>query len=45
MDKYQKIAELIFPGGISVEDILKKYKPRNLKVWQEVTRFAPSTTG
>lgn len=45
MDKYQKIAELIFPGGISVEDIIKKYKPRNLKEGQEVTRFAPSPTG
>lgn len=45
MDKYQKIAELIFPGGISTEEILQKYPPRKLAEGQEVTRFAPSPTG
>ena len=45
MNNYQKIADLIFPGGISVDQILKKYPPRKLKQGQEVTRFAPSPTG
>lgn len=45
MNNYQKIAELIFPGGMSVDQILKKYPPRKLKQGQEVTRFAPSPTG
>lgn len=45
MNQYQKIAELIFPGGIETETILKKYPPRKLSQGQEVTRFAPSPTG
>lgn len=45
MNNYQKIADLIFPGGISVDEILKKYPPRKLKQGKEVTRFAPSPTG
>ena len=45
MNNYQKIADLIFAGGISVDEILKKYPPRKLKQGQEVTRFAPSPTG
>lgn len=45
MNDNQKIAELIFPGGISTDEILKKYPNRNLKHGQEVTRFAPSPTG
>ena len=45
MNNYQKIADLIFPGGMSVDQILKKYPPRKLKQGQEVTRFAPSPTG
>ena len=45
MNNYQKIAELIFPGGKTVDEILKIYPPRKLKQGQEVTRFAPSPTG
>lgn len=45
MNNYQKIADLIFPGGLSVDEILKKYPPRKLKQGQQVTRFAPSPTG
>ena len=45
MNDNQKIAELIFPGGISADEILKRYPNRNLKHGQEVTRFAPSPTG
>lgn len=45
MNDYQKIAELIFPGGESVDEILKRYPPRKLKQTQQVTRFAPSPTG
>ncbi len=45
MNDNQKIAELIFPGGISTDEILKRYPNRNLKHGQEVTRFAPSPTG
>ena len=43
---YKKIAEMLFPNNkLTVEDIEKKYPPRNLKEGAEVTRFAPSPTG
>ena len=43
---YKKIAEMLFPNNkLTVEEIEKKYPPRNLKEGAEVTRFAPSPTG
>ncbi len=45
MNKNQELAELLFPGGKTVEEIEKQYPKRNLKTGAEVTRFAPSPTG
>jgi len=46
MDAYKQLAELIFPDiQESLEDLEKKYPPRNLKEGAQVTRFAPSPTG
>ena len=43
---YKKIAEILFPNNkLTVEEIEKKYPPRNLPAGTEVTRFAPSPTG
>ncbi len=39
------LAELLFPGGMTTEEIEKKYPKRGLKSGAEVTRFAPSPTG
>ncbi len=40
------LAELIFPEVTqTIEDLEKRYPPRNLKEGAEVTRFAPSPTG
>ena len=42
---YNKIAEMLFPDNkFTVEEIEKKYPPRNLREGAEVTRFAPSPT-
>lgn len=46
LDKYQKIAELIYPNiKTTVAELLAKYPKRNLKEGQMVTRIAPSPTG
>ncbi|MDD4154353.1 MAG: glutamate--tRNA ligase family protein, partial [Bacilli bacterium] len=46
MDAYTLLAEAIFPEiHESLEDLEKKYPPRNLKEGAQVTRFAPSPTG
>lgn len=42
---YKKLAEMLFPGVDSVDDVLAKYPKRNLKEGQQVTRYAPSPTG
>ena len=40
------LAELIFPNiKETIDDLEKRYPPRNLKEGAEVTRFAPSPTG
>ncbi len=39
------LAELLFPGGMTTEEIEKKYPKRQLSEGAEVTRFAPSPTG
>ena len=42
----KELAELIFPEvKESIEDLEKRYPPRNLPSGAEVTRFAPSPTG
>lgn len=42
----QDLAELIFPNiKLTIEDLEKRYPPRNLPLGAEVTRFAPSPTG
>ena len=42
----RELAELIFPDvKETVEDLEKRYPPRNLPEGAEVTRFAPSPTG
>lgn len=42
----KELAELIFPDiNLTVEDLEKKYPPRDLPLNAEVTRFAPSPTG
>ena len=42
----KQIADLIFPEvQETVEDLEKRYPPRNLPAGAEVTRFAPSPTG
>ena len=42
----KELAELIFPNiKETVEDLEKRYPPRNLPEGAEVTRFAPSPTG
>ncbi len=42
----KELAELIFPDvKDTVEDLEKRYPPRNLPTGAEVTRFAPSPTG
>lgn len=42
---YKKLAHLLYPNALSVEEVEKKYPNRNLKKGAEVTRFAPSPTG
>lgn len=43
---YKRIADLIFPNlKYTVDDIEKRYKPRNLEKGQVVSRYAPSPTG
>lgn len=43
---YQLLAELLFPNVTqTVEDMEKRYPPRNLPESAKVTRFAPSPTG
>lgn len=45
-NKLIQLANLIFPNiGETIEDLEKRYPPRNLKTEAEVTRFAPSPTG
>lgn len=40
------LAELLFPDvKLTIEDLEKKYPPRNLPEGAQVTRFAPSPTG
>ncbi len=40
------LAELLFPEVTgTIEDLEKRYPPRNLPIGAEVTRFAPSPTG
>lgn len=42
----KELAELLFPDvTLTIEDLEKKYPPRNLKEGAQVTRFAPSPTG
>ena len=42
----QQLADLIFPNiHETIDDLEKRYPPRNLKEGAEVTRFAPSPTG
>lgn len=41
----KKLADLLYPNALNVEDIEKKYPERNLEKGAEVTRFAPSPTG
>ncbi len=46
MNTNQQIADLLFPNvNITVDEIIKKYPPRNLGENCLVTRFAPSPTG
>ena len=46
MHTYEDLANLIFPDITeTVEDLEKRYPPRNLDEGSEVTRFAPSPTG
>ena len=46
MHTYEDLANLIFPDITeTVEDLEKRYPPRNLGEGSEVTRFAPSPTG
>ena len=46
MYTFDDLAELIFPEvTMTLEDLDKKYPPRNLKEGAMVTRFAPSPTG
>ena len=46
MDAFKQLAELIFPEvQETIEDLEKRYPPRNLKENAQVTRFAPSPTG
>lgn len=42
----KELAELLFPDvTLTIDDLEKKYPPRNLKEGAQVTRFAPSPTG
>ena len=42
----KELAELIFPDvKETIDDLEKRYPPRNLPEGAEVTRFAPSPTG
>lgn len=46
MDAFKQLAELIFPEiQETIDDLEKRYPPRNLKEGAQVTRFAPSPTG
>lgn len=46
MNEYTRLADTIFPNiKETLEDIEKKYPPRNISSSAEVTRFAPSPTG
>ena len=46
MNKLIELANLIFPDiNQTIEDLEKRYPPRNLSEGAEVTRFAPSPTG
>ena len=46
MDRNAELAELLFPEITdTIEDLEKRYPPRNLKEGAQVTRFAPSPTG
>ena len=46
MNKYQELAELIFPDITeTLEDLANRYPERNLPEGAMVTRFAPSPTG
>lgn len=46
MSKFAELANYIFPEiNETIEDLEKKYPPRNLIEGAEVTRFAPSPTG
>jgi glutamyl-tRNA synthetase len=46
MDINEELAEAIFPNvNQTIEDLEKKYPPRNLQEGVRVTRFAPSPTG
>lgn len=42
---YKKLAEMLFPGVESADEVLKRYPKRALKEGQQVTRYAPSPTG
>ena len=43
---YKELADLLYPDvTTTIEDLEKKYPPRNLKEGAEVCRFAPSPTG
>ncbi len=43
---YKRLAELLFPDvRLTVEDVEKRYPPRQLPEGAKVTRFAPSPTG
>ena len=46
MDKYNELADLIFPNVTeTLADLEKRYPVRNIDKSQRVTRFAPSPTG
>ena len=46
MNKYQELANLIFPTVTeTIEDLEKRYPKRDLPEGAMVTRFAPSPTG
>lgn len=46
MHTIEELADLIFPDvKLTVQDLEKKYPPRNLPEGAQVTRFAPSPTG
>ena len=46
MVTYKDLADYIFSDVVdTIEDLEKKYPPRNLAQNAEVTRFAPSPTG